>query len=309
MKAIADLTDEYLEYLRSLNYSKATISGRRRLLARFNQYLADTWQIEFIERLGPDFLRKWHEHLSDLRTKEGYPIRATGINRHIVAVRGFLSYLADLGHVRKQAVDVLPYLKEPRTLPQSVLTHAQMRRLLAKVPTDSPENYRNRAMLELLYSTGIRAGEILGLDLADIDMRNRTALVLGKGDKQRVVPVGRTAMRYLETYVKAVRPYLVRNPREQALFLTSAGTRLSYATFNRAVAAVARRSGLDMPISPHTFRRSCTTELIRGGANIYHVKELLGHESLETLQHYVKLTIIDLKKTHAKCHPREKESS
>ncbi|MBC2717923.1 MAG: tyrosine-type recombinase/integrase [Desulfobacteraceae bacterium] len=309
MKTVFALSDEYLDYLHSLNYSKKTIRGTRRLLIRFNRYLACSCQVESVEYLGSDVLRKWHAHLSGLRTKEGYPLKATGINRHIVAVRGFLEYLADMGYVRKQLIKVVPYLKEPKTLPKNVVPHTQMRRLLSTIGTDTPENYRNRAMLELLYSSGIRSGELLGLSLADIDIENRTALVHGKGDKDRVVPIGKTAMRYLETWIKAVRPYFVRDPQEKALFLTKAGKRLPYSSFHREVASVVKQSGMDVKVTPHTFRRSCATELIRGGANLYHVKELLGHESLNTLRPYVKLTIVDLKKTHENCHPREKEGS
>ncbi|MBF0433417.1 MAG: tyrosine-type recombinase/integrase, partial [Fibrobacteria bacterium] len=250
MKTITEFIDDYLDYLRSLNFSKATINGRRCLLIRFNKYLFDTWQLEFIEKLGSDMLRQWHRQLSDLRSREGYPIKATGINRHIIAVRGFLKYLADMGYIQKRIIDTLPYLKEPKVLPQSVLTHSQMRHLLSKIPKDSPANYRNRAMLELMYSTGIRAGEIIGLNLSDIDIKNRTAKVLGKGNKERMVPIGRTAMRHLETWIKAVRPYLEKDSNEQALFLTRIGTRPSYSAFNRAVASAVKHSGLDKSISP-----------------------------------------------------------
>ena len=133
------------------------------------------------------------------------------------------------------------------------------------------------------------------------------------------MPVEKTAVRFLESYIVAVRPFLVKQRQfnlrgsvilpedEQALFLTSRGTRVSYPRFLEYVHAYAKRAGIPGKVTPHTFRRSCTTELLRGGANMYHVKDLLGHESLETLTHYARLTITDLKKTHAKCHPRERD--
>jgi len=176
------------------------------------------------------------------------------------------------------------------------------------VPIGVPEGYRNRAMLEVLYSSGLRAAELLGLDLDDIDFDNATAIVTGKGNKQRVVPIGRTALRYLESYLKAVRPFLLRDPGERAVFLDQKGHRLRYNALAMIVRSCAIRAGLgDMHVTAHTFRRSCATELLRGGANMYHVKDLLGHATLNTLKHYAKLTITDLKKTHAKCHPRERE--
>jgi site-specific recombinase XerD len=143
--------------------------------------------------------------------------------------------------------------------------------------------------------------------VTDLDLDNATAVVLGKGNKQRMVPIGKTALRLLESYLKAVRPFLLSQADERALFLNRAGQRMPYHTFRRIVHRSAEAAGLDINVTPHTFRRSCTTELIRGGANLYHVKELLGHENLGTLKHYTKLTIEDLKATHARCHPRENE--
>ena len=173
--------------------------------------------------------------------------------------------------------------------------------------TDTAEGYRNRTILELLYSSGIRSAELLGLDLPHIDITDRTALVIGKGRKQRVVPFGVTAARFLETYIKGIRPHFLTHGSEAAIFLDSTGKRLPYYSLRRIVQACCQNSGLDVNVTPHTFRRSCTTELLRSGANMYHVKELLGHESLDTLKHYARLTITDLKRTHKRCHPREKD--
>ena len=130
---------------------------------------------------------------------------------------------------------------------------------------------------------------------------------MGKGRKERMVPIGATALGYLEGYLKAIRPAVQQDGDEKALFVDGEGRRFPYYTFRRLIHACARKAGLAIRVTPHTFRRSCTTELLRGGANMYHVKELLGHESLETLKHYARLTITDLKKTHAQCHPRERD--
>jgi site-specific recombinase XerD len=155
--------------------------------------------------------------------------------------------------------------------------------------------------------SGIRASELLGLDVKDVDFANGTAWVVGKGQKERMVPVGRTALGILENYVKGVRPFLLKESGEQALFLDDFGKRHPYHTLLRLVHGVARAARAPVNVTPHTFRRSCTTELLRGGAGMYHVKELLGHDSLDTLKHYAKLTISDLKKEHQRCHPRERD--
>jgi len=200
----------------------------------------------------------------------------------------------------------LVYVKEPRLLPTSVLTHAQVKAMLQAIPTTDAVGWRDRAMLELLYSSGIRARELVGLDVRDVDLDGGTALVFGKGAKQRVVPIGRTALRLLESYLKGVRPFLAREGPDDALFLNRRGNRLSYENLLRVVHRHAERIGVDMSVTPHTFRRSCATEMIRGGANLYHVKDLLGHESLDTLRHYAKLNVDDLKRMLARCHPRER---
>jgi len=149
--------------------------------------------------------------------------------------------------------------------------------MLQAIPTTDAVGWRDRAMLELLYSTGIWARELLGLDVAGVDLNSATAIVFDKGQKERVVPIGRTALRLLESYLKGVRPFLLKNPQEPALFLNRQGKRLPYQVLWRQVHIHAGRIGVDMSVTPHTFRRSCTTELIRGGAGMYHVKELLGH--------------------------------
>ncbi|MEI6219436.1 MAG: tyrosine-type recombinase/integrase, partial [bacterium] len=171
-----------------------------------------------------------------------------------------------------------------------------------------PQGYRDRSILELMYSNGIRASELLGLELGRIDFKNGTAIIMGKGMKERVVPIGKTAMKYLETYVAIVRPYVAREQSETAVFLNPDGGPLTYAVLRRLVKKHSAKAGLPDHVTPHTLRRSCTTELLRGGAGLYHVKELLGHTSLDTLKHYTRLTITDLRKTHAECHPRERNS-
>ena len=135
-----------------------------------------------------------------------------------------------------------------------------------------------------------------------------TALIrVGVWTSKPKATFGATAVRLLEAYIKAVRPHLATGSGGKALFLDAAGRRMRYHTLRRLVHACAEAAGLHICVTPHTFRRSCTTELLRSGANMYHVKELLGHESLDTLKHYARLTITDLKKTHRRCHPRERD--
>ena len=297
---------KHLRRMRSLNYSPATERTCSFILLRFCRWLAAAG-VHAPDRLRGQHLDNWHDALTARLNGAGKPLKARSVNKEIEVVTGFLRFLMEAGLVPPALARRLKYVKEPHMLPGSVLTHTQARRLLDSVSTDTADGYRNRTMIELLYSSGIRSAELLGLDLGDLDLASRTAVVLGKGRKQRVVPYGATAAGFMETYIQVIRSHFLRDASETAMFLNSLGRRLPYYSLRRIVHACSEGAGLDINVTPHTFRRSCTTELLRSGANMYHVKELLGHESLDTLKHYARLTITDLKKTHAKCHPRERD--
>jgi len=297
----------YLTRLRSLNYSHKTLAEYSYTLRRLVAWLERTCKLTAPAQLRKTHFEAWHRHVREFKTAKGYPIKPPTVNKHLAVTRSYLYYLAATGIVPKSLVDALPLVKEPVMLPGSTLPHAQVRRVLRKQETRTPEGYRMRTILELLYTSGIRARELLGLDVADIDLEYGTARVLGKGSKERMVPLGRTAHRYLETYIKAIRPFLVRDRGETALFLNARGARYSYSSLQIYIQRFMQQFHFDERVTAHTFRRSCATEMIRSGANVYHVKELLGHETLRTLNHYLKLTIADLKKTHERTHPRERD--
>jgi len=307
MSSLHDQLAEHLGRLKSLNFSPLTIRQSRYCVGVFLRWLEAGQEVTEPERLRANHLHKWQKHLSERTTLRGEGLKARSINKHVECLNRFLKHLLETGRIPRQLGEVVQYVKEPLFLPGSVLSHEQMRKLLWVVQMDTPDGYRLRTMLEVLYSSGIRVAELLGMDMGDVDFKNGTARVMGKGRKERVVPIGKTALQYLEGYIRAIRAVVVKDGKEKAIFLDGAGRRFPYYTFRRQVKACAKRAGLSIEVTPHTFRRSCTTELIRGGANMYHVKELLGHESLETLKHYAKLTITDLKATHEKCHPRERE--
>jgi integrase/recombinase XerD len=308
MKTLAEHALDHHDRLRSLQYSPATLITSCSNVRSFLRWLEHTYQVRTPDQLRDKHFDQWLKYLSARSTAHGYPLKPRSINKQIENVRGLLKYLAQRGFLSGKLLDVLVFVKVPSLLPTSVLTHAQMKKLLAQIDTTSAAGYRNRTMLELLYSTGLRLSELLGIDVHDLNLDQGTVFVRhGKGNKQRVVPIGKTALRYLESYLVAVRPFLVRDPKERALFLDYWHKRPSIHFLGRFLSRYAKRAGIEIPVTPHTFRRSCTTELIRGGANLYHVKELLGHERLDTLKHYTKLTINDLRKTHARCHPRERD--
>lgn len=306
-QTLADLLELFIERQRQLKFSRCTQRGNRHNIQVFIRWLETGKGVQTPDRLQKIHLEGWLARLNVHRTWRGLPMRPQTINTMLGSLRVFLKYLAEQGYVLPLLVTALPYVKTPQLLPSSVLTHAQARRLLGRMPINSPKGYRNRVMLEVLYSSGLRAAELIGLNLTDIDYDNATLTVIGKGNKQRVVPIGRTALRFLETYVKAVRPYQLQDHAEKAVFLNRDGRRQGYASLQMFIRQHAQQPNIETRITAHTFRRSCATELLRGGANMYHVKDILGHESLGMMKHYAKLTITDLKKAHEQCHPREKD--
>lgn len=307
MNEYSNLLKEFLDYRQGLNFSDKTIVVHHYDIMIFIRFMKDAFDVDEPEMTTKQHIRAWRRNLDNRKNQQGIPVKARTVNRILSSLRTFIKFLSRRGRINASLLDEFEPVKEPKTLPTSVLRHVQVRKIIRKLDTTTIWGRRDRAMFELLYSSGIRSAELTGIDLRDVDFENSVVSVTGKGNKTRVVPVGKTALRHLETYVKAIRPSIVRCKSEKALFLNMKGERMRYHTLRDIVRKHCGVTESGSRVTAHTFRRSCATEMIRGDANLWHVKEILGHETINTLRHYAKLTIVDLKKTHAKCHPREKD--
>jgi integrase/recombinase XerD len=229
-------------------------------------------------------------------------------NTHLLALRDFVGFLAARGELPAALLEPLKYVKEPRLLPRETLTHAEVVRILEGVPGRTPIELRDRAILEVFYSTGIRRQELADLELSDVDLEGGALRVQsGKGGKGRMVPLGKVATGWLGKYLAHARPSLLGRGEENArVFLSKSGRPLPGNSVKEAVARWARAAGIGKTVTPHTLRRSCATGMIRNRANPAHVKELLGHEDFSSLDAYVRLEIVDLKDAHRRFHPRER---
>lgn len=305
--SLTDHAEGLCKRYESFQSSPHTIIRLRQALRLFIAYMEDHHNLSAADAITLEHVHAFQSHISQRFTAKGLPWKPASINTVIKAVRPFLDYLHELGYITRNLSRHLQYIREPHLLPHSVLTHAQVRLLMRKIDTGTPTGVMDRAAIELLYSSGIRVGELEGLVLTDLDLEHGVARVIGKGRKERFVPIGKTALRWLTSYIRGVRPYLARNSQTVAVFVNADGKPLRQDRIRARIHEYA--AGLDLAISvtPHTFRRSCTSEMIKGNANLYHVKQLLGHKSFETLNHYAKLDITDLQKTHERCHPRERE--
>lgn len=291
----------------SLQSSPHTIIRLRQALRLFVAYMEDHHDVTTADAITLENVHAFQAHLSQRFTAKGLPWKPASINTVIKAVRPFLDYLHDLGFITRDLTRHLRYIREPHLLPHSVLTHAQVRQLMRKIDTGTPTGVMDRAAIELLYSSGIRVGELEGLALTDLDLEHGVARVIGKGRRERFVPIGKTALKWLTSYIRGVRPYMLQGSQTNAVFVNTAGQPLTQCRMRGRIHEYADDLDLTISVTPHTFRRSCTSEMIKGNANLYHVKQLLGHKSFETLNHYAKLDITDLRKTHERCHPRERE--
>jgi len=277
-------------------------------------------------------LRRYVEHLSarginDLRSvtetdvseflvalRKGDPdagvaaLSAVSAARALIAVRGLHRFAAAEGvtdlDVARAVKPPTPSRRLPKSLPVDDVL-ALLEGAGGDAPTDGPLTLRNRALLELLYSTGARISEAVGLDIDDLDAQARSVLLRGKGGKQRLVPIGRPAIAALDAYLVRGRPDLARRGRgAAALFLNARGGRLSRQSAWQVLQDTAERSGITAAVSPHTLRHSFATHLLDGGADVRVVQELLGHASVTTTQIYTLVTVTALREVWAGAHPR-----
>ena len=246
------------------------------------------------DRLDRARLRAWVAWMHD----EGYA--PASISRKVSALRSLYRYLSREGRVEKNPLTHLPPAKRARTLP-NVLTVDEVERLVAAPAGDNPLVLRDRALLEVMYATGLRVSELLSLTLDGIDWTRNSIMIRGKGNKERVVLLGALATDALERYVHEARPALDREKSDQ-LFLSNLGRPLSVRRFHDILAAYLKQAGIERHITPHALRHSFATHMLEGGADLRVVQELLGHSSVSTTQVYTHVSDAHLREIYMKAH-------
>ncbi|KRE37053.1 recombinase XerD [Janibacter sp. Soil728] len=245
--------------------------------------------------------------LAALRTGDDShpPLAASSAARTLVAVRGLHKFLALEGVTQHNPAEDVAPPTPPSRLPKAISLDEVTRLIDAAGVGDGPVPMRDRALLELLYATGARISEAVGLDIDDLDLEIGAVRLLGKGNKERVVPVGSYATQAVQSWLVRGRPELsTKGKAGPALFLNRRGARLSRQSAWAAITAAADRAGLTGHVSPHTMRHSFATHLLEGGADVRVVQELLGHASVTTTQIYTMVTVQQLREVYAQSHPR-----
>jgi len=298
--------DAYLDNLAVRNFAAHTINGRRLALTAFMRWgqERELFRPQDVARPILESYQRWmHRH----RKKNGNPLGFTTQRGRLVAIKDYFRWLCRQNIILHNPASELEMPRNERRLPQGGLTVAEIERVLALVDVSRPLGLRDRALLEVFYSTGLRRMEVARLELGDLNPERGVVMVRqGKGRKDRVTPIGERALEWVNRYLVDGRPELVTDPRAQALFLSGYGDGpLHPDHLSRVVVDYLRRAGIAKG-GCHLFRHSCATLMLEGGADIRFIQQMLGHANLNTTQIYTEVTIAQLRRVHAMTHPAAK---
>jgi len=300
--------DRFLDYLAAeRGLSPNTLAAYRRDLARYRRFLSDRGIDDAADAAEED-VAAFVAHLSSSTHDDGKPYRTSSVARALAAVRSLYRFLAEEGDAPADPTAGVVRPRVPRTLPHP-LSVDEVGRILDSPSGGTAPALRDAAILETLYGAGLRVSELVGLDVDDLDLEEGSVRVLGKGSKERVVPLGRYAREALESYLTRSRPSLASTSSRSALFLNLRGGRLTRQGCDQILRSHVKRAGVSKPVSPHVLRHSFATHLLEGGADVRVVQELLGHASVATTQIYTLVTEQHLREVYFTAHPRARRAS
>ena len=300
----------FKEYLESNNFSERTVESyclyEKQFLSFIEKYYS---RITSLEQITKDTVLDYQSYLANLKTEKGEPLANKTQSLKLRALKKFFSFLIKRDLILKDPTTFLTFPKEEQRLTRNILSEKEVFELLEKLKPRDPVAIRNRAIVELFYSCGIRTSELCNLKVQDVDLKEQTLTVVkGKGNKSRIVPIGQYASYYIGLYLEKARRHMLKGKREDPgyLFLSQRGNPFNKSTINKSViGSVAKRTKLQKPVSCYTFRHSVATHLLKNKVDIMYIASLLGHASLRTTQKYLHVEISDLKKMHSLYHPRE----
>jgi integrase/recombinase XerD len=293
---------EFRRRLHALGYAETTVDAYRKSLREFTTYLT-VRGITDLRTVNRQVIQDYKQAVMDQNnSRETKALKLRPVKR-------LFEYLLKNNRLLLNPTEGLVETCRKNRKIQPVLTVQEMEKLLHQPNLSLRVHIRNRAVMEVLYSTGIRLDELLSLTVHDPDLREKTLFVRkGKGRKQRLVPLGKNAIGYLREYLEKIRPrYATKNPGERILFLAGNGKPLQAAAIRQAIRGYRIAAGIEKSVSPHTFRRSCATHLLQQGADIRYIQELLGHSRLSTTQLYTKVMPVEVKQAHQRYHPGTEE--
>ncbi len=302
-QGFAALADAYLESLRVRNYSGATIGSREHHLREFIKW-AEARGLARPSEVTKPTLERYQRYLYHYRKKNGEPLSFRSQHGCLVPVRALFKWLCRQNLLLANPAADLDLPRAEKRLPRHVLTASEAERVLGLPLIDEPLGQRDRAMLETLYSTGMRRMEVLGLKLYDLDQERGTVFIRqGKGKKDRMIPLGERAFSWVRRYLDDARPSLALSADDGTVFLTNAGLPFEPNRLTQIVRTYVDQAEIGKTGSCHLFRHTCATLMLEGGADIRFIQQLLGHAKLETTQIYTQVSIRQLKEVHTRTHP------
>jgi len=302
-RTMGSLLRTYLSSLEVRNYSLETIGKYRRHLNHFIDWALQR-SLESPAELTRPILERYQRHLFNFRNKQDKPYSFNNQHQRLTALRSWFKWLAQQRHVLHNPASELELPKLAHRLPRHVLCASEAEAILDETNVDDLFGIRDRAILETFYSTGIRRMELINLQLCDVDReRGVLAVRLGKGQKDRMVPIGERALAWTAKYLGEVRPKLVVDETEAALYLTKFGLPFSASSLSQLVSDYVNQADTGKTGSCHLFRHTMATLMMENGADLRYIQAMLGHARLDTTQIYTQVAIRKLKQVHENTHP------
>ncbi len=302
---ITELVFLYLQNLTILGRARLTVRAAKYGLRDFVRFLAEM-NIFYLSELTTDVFFEYQQELAFRLTPKGTILALRSQSQLLAVAKNFTRYLKEKDYLLTDPGAKIQLPRKPRRLPKVILSTTEMKQLLRGPDITSNNGFRDRIVLEILYDTGIRRAEMANIKTADLDLDGGYIHIRsGKGDKDRVVPLSTRVCNLVRSYQLSVRPAFLKGKDTGYLILNRWGNRINANSIWAIVKRCAILADIKKNVSTHTFRHTCATHMMKHGAKVRHVQELLGHESLESTQIYTKVTINDLKEVHARCHPGE----
>jgi len=305
---IKQLIEKYKESMEIRNCATATIRGKIRYLEKFFEYLATVHDIYDLNKITKDIIYEYQLYEYKRKNLKGRLNTIAVQNNALKPIKDFFKFLKEKDYIIADPTIDISYAKEPKNFPRGILTIPEVRKMLQVPDLTNPIGYRDKTIMEVLYSSGIRKSELNNLMLRDVDyIDGFLTIEQGKGKKDRVVPIGEAACKYLENYINSIRTEFIKIPYNDYLFLSNRGNRLYNNAVWYLIKKYGKKAGIKKNVFPHGFRHTCATSMLRNNANIKSIQEILGHSCLSSTQIYIHVTITELKETHKRCHPRERD--
>lgn len=304
---IKEALNKFKEYLKVNNYTERTVGSYINYVDIFARYLKQKG-IKKLEDITRDAVDQYQ---IDLSTKNQYTKQYLTLKTQMArlcAIIVFFRFLYEKNVIDRNPASHIKLPKVPKSPPSNYLTYKEIISILKAADQKDLLGIRDKAMLELLYSVGMRNSELRNLTIADIDFTNHIIRIFGKGKKERIIPIGKVALDYIQEYMERSRPFLL-NPHKPTdiLFLSKRGNKLCEEMLPYIVRKYKSRTSIEKYINAHTFRHSMATHLLMRGMDLRSLQEMLGHNSIETTQIYTHIDLKDLKRVYAKTHPREND--